>query len=305
LPFCLLLSCLACENYKDQYEEEQKRRELLLESLANLEEEERIMKGEYAQTMETISEIDDLLQSIAKRNKTMDELVRKRQLTDDADQQQRIMLQLETLQKANQSSMKEANRLRSKARAYKVENQQIKKMVAKLEHKFEEKEAELTKLRTTIGNMQSSLAEMETQLTMTESELSEAYSDLKVKNSQLTVANKKLESTIEDLKAKNAFIEKDAKAYVVCGTRKELRQNKIIRLLNMKRLTKDYQEKVKEVGAEVSIYDNNEIDCKGDDIIYMLPDRDPNSYTLEGSKLTILDKKAFWTTSKTIVLIKK
>ena len=105
---------------------------LLNDSLQIVEDEERLIKGEYAEAMETLSAIEDSLRSIAARNKAMDKLIRQKGLTSDAEQQQLIMVQLEALQNANKASYQEANQLRSKANAYKVENQQIKNMIANL-----------------------------------------------------------------------------------------------------------------------------------------------------------------------------
>ncbi len=303
--FLLIGGMTSCENFQAQYEEEQKRQQLMNEMLVQLEEEERIMKGEYAETLELISEIEDSLQSIASRNKKMDELIRQKNLTDDDEQQQRIIAQLNALQKANEQTSLAANQMRSKAKAYKVENLQIKNMIAGLEQKFIEKEAELGELQTTIGNLKSSLQNIENEISSTESSLADAYADLKVKTDNLEATNTKLQTTIDDLNAKNQFIEDDANAYVTCGTPKVLRENKIITLLSMKRLTKDYQKQVKELGSQVSIFDNNEVECGDGEIVYILPERDPNSYQIEGNKIIILDKKMFWTTSKALVVVKK
>ena len=153
--------------------------------------------------------------------------------------------------------------------------------------------------------MQEVLAQLETEVSMTESKLADTYADLKVQTDNLAISNKELEVTIKELTQKNDFIAEDAVGYIACGSRKILRQRRIITFLSMKRLTFDYQDKVKEVGTPISIFENDEMDCGEGDIIYLLPERDTSSYQLNGSKLKVLDKKMFWTTSKAVVLVKK
>jgi chromosome segregation ATPase len=304
-PFALLsLITISCDSHQAEYEEEVLRQKLLQDSVASLEEEERLIKGEYAETMETITAINEALLEIGKRNKEMAALMLRKDL-EEGDMQASIIAQIDALKKANSNTYGQAKRLQNKAKAYKVENQQIKTMIESLEVKFAAKEKELDSLQVDISKLKTSLNELQQEVDSTDSELANTYAELKVQSAFLAEQNKKLETTIADLEEKNKFIEDDATAFIVCGNRRELRQNKIITLLSMKRLTPIYNSQVRELGTQFSIYDRDKIGCGEGDIIYLLPERDPNSYLIEGSNVKILDRKTFWNTSKSLVLIKK
>jgi len=310
LPFyisalALLLLVTSCENYKAKLEEEQNRQNLLIEQLKGLEEEERLIKGEYADAMETLGQIDATLSEMAGRNKEMDKLVQQKELVQGTPQEQVVLAKLQALKQANIEADQQARRLQSKVKAFKVENEELKKMIAQMETKFVEVEAEVNKLQTTIGSMQQALTKLEGEVTVKDSELASAYGDLKVKISKLEETNKELEVTLADLESKDAFIGDDAKAYIACGVKDVLRRNKIIKALSAKTLMPGYQAQVKTVGSEMDFANNELIDCGDGTIEFVLPNRDPASYKVEGSKVTILNKKIFWATSKTVVLVKK
>ena len=143
----------------------------------------------------------------------------------------------------------------------------------------------------------------EKEVSSTESALSSAYADLKVKTARLERSNVELEATIKDLQRKNAFIEDDANAYVVCGDKGTLRKNKILRLLSSKRLTKDYREQVSQQGTPMDYFNNTTIGCGEGTVQYILPERDPNSYSISEGTVTIKDKDVFWDMGKTVVLV--
>ncbi|MFT5648307.1 MAG: chromosome segregation ATPase, partial [Aureispira sp.] len=286
-------------------DEAQKEQQLLNLQLETLEQEERLIKGEYADAMETLSEIDQTLGEMAQRNQEMDKLIQQKELAKGTTKEQAIMVRLQSLKNANIEADKKARRLRTKVRAFKVENLQLKKMIAQLETRFVEVELEVNKVQTTVGNMQISLNRLEAEVSVTATELSSTYADLKVKTSKLERTNTKLETTLSDLQSKNAFIEEDANAYIVCGDKQILRKNKILRLLSAQTLTTEYQSQVKLSGTKFDYFNNLQIDCTDGEIQYLLPARDPNSYKIENEVVTILDKKTFWSTSKTVVLVKK
>ncbi|WMX13679.1 MULTISPECIES: hypothetical protein [unclassified Aureispira] len=295
----------SCEDYQSKLAEAQKEQQLLNQQLGTLEQEERLIKGEYADAMETLSAIDQTLREMAQRNEEMDKLIQQKELAKGTTKEQAIMVRLQSLKNANIEADKKARRLRTKARAFKVENAQLKKMIAQLETRFTEVEAEVNKTQTTIGNMQVALNKLETEVAATESKLASAYADLKIKTVNLERTNEELEATLSDLQSKNAFIEEDANAYIACGNKKILRRNNILRLLSAKTLTLEYQSQVKKLGTQFDYFNNLEIDCGSGEIQYLLPTRDPNSYKIENGIVTILDKKTFWATSKTVVLVKK
>jgi len=303
----LLLSSLtiSCENYKEKMEEEQKAQRLLSEQIDGLEEEEKLIKGEYADAMQTLSAIDQTLSEMAMRNKEMDKLVRQKELAKGTTEEQVIMAKLVSLRDANINADKEARRLRSKVRAFKVENAELKKLVENLDEKFVVVSAEVDKVQTNIGRMELALKALEEEVEATETELSKTYAELKVKTSKLERDNIQLESELADLKNKNDFIAEDAMGYIVCGTKKALRQNQILRLLSAKTLTKEYQAQVKAVGSEINYFEDDHIDCGEGAIEHLLPLRNKDSYEINGGKVTVLDKKVFWATSKSVVLVKK
>lgn len=295
----------SCEDYQAKLDEAQKEQQLLNLQLETLEQEDRLIKGEYADAMETLSEIEQTLGEMAQRNQEMDKLIQQKELAKGTTKEQAIMVRLQSLKNANIEADKKARRLRTKVKAFKVENLQLKKMIAQLETRFVEVEMEVNKVQTTIGNMQISLNQLESEVSATETELSSAYADLKVKTSKLERTNTELETTLSDLQSKNAFIEEDANAYIVCGNKQILRKNKMLRLLSAQTLTAEYQSQVKSLGTKFDYFNNLQIDCGDGEIQYLLPARDPNSYKIENEVVTILDKKTFWATSKTVVLVKK
>lgn len=296
---------MSCEDYQAKLEEEKKQQQLLNEQLVTLEEEERLIKGEYADAMQTLNAIDQTLNEMASRNKEMDKLIQQKELAKGTTQEQAIMVKLQSLKNANIDADKKARRLRTKAKAFKVENAQLKKMIAQLETRFTEIETEVNTVQTTIANMQVALNGLEADVSTTETKLADAYADLKIKTTKLERTNVELETTLADLQRKNSFIEDDASAYITCGTKPILRRNKIIRLLSAKTLTREYQTQVKSVGSKFDYFNNNEIDCGDGEIQFLLPVRDPNSYKIEGALVKILDTKTFWATAKTVVLVKK
>lgn len=303
-PILLMGIIISCDNHKTAYEEEALRQKLLQDSVSRLEEEERLIQGEYGEAMETITAINEALSTISERNKEMAALMARKDV-EEGDIQANIIAQIDALKKANSNTYSEARRLQSKASAYKVENKTIKTMIASIEEKLVEKEKELDSLKVNINTLKGTLSGLQQEVDSTDSELANTYAELKIQSAFLETKNEELQATILDLKDKNQFIEDDAVAYVVCGTRKELRQNKILNLLSMKRLTPTYASQVRDLGTQFSIYDRSKIGCGEGELIYLLPERDPNSYILEGGSIKILDSKTFWNTSKSLVLIKK
>ncbi|MCH2022672.1 MAG: hypothetical protein MK207_09365 [Saprospiraceae bacterium] len=294
-----------CENYKAKLEEEKINQRLVKNKMANLIEEEKLISGAYENAIGTLNEIDKTLSEIAFRNKEMDRLILNKNMTKDATQIQLIMTKLQSLKDANIESKNKAKRLRSQARKYKVENVELKKMIERLEIKFTDISKEVENVHTTIANMKIALDKLKEEISDTESNLTDAYAKLKIKTIKLEKSNAELQIILTDLKEKNNFIDKDAMGYIVCGTKKVLRKNKILRLLSNKTLTPEYQSRVKELGTAINFYDSDQINCSDGNIQQLLPQRISESYKIEGGLVTILDKKSFWVTSKTIVLVKQ
>lgn len=295
--------CSSCKNYQAQYEEEQQRQRLLDEQLSTLEEEERLIKGEYADAMETLNAIDQTLTEMSTRNEEMAKLLKEQKAVAGTSKEQEVLLKIKALKDANTADSENVERLRKKAKNLKVENEQLKKMSERLEARYAEVQEEVNQAQTTIASMQLSLNRLEEEVASTESALSSAYADLKVKTTRLERSNIELETTLTDLQRKNDFISNDASAYVVCGDRATLRKNKILRLLSSKRLTTDYRIQVNQYGTPVDYFNNNTIECGDKTVQYVLPERDPNSYSINAGTVTVKDRDAFWNTAKTVVLV--
>lgn len=302
---CALFSLTACEDYQGKLQEEKQAQQLLQQQIKVLEEEEKLINGEYADALETMTAVNETLNEIAANNRKMEKLVQERAANEGTSLEQSILLKIQAIQDANAEAAQEAKALRSKMRAYKVENKQLQKVIEQLEAKFTTIESDVYKAETTIVNMQLALNELETEVAATDTKLASAYAELKVNTDKLERTNNELEVTLEELKNKTMFIEEDAKAFIACGTKKVLRRNKIIRLLSAKTLTLEYQTEVRKVGSEFDYFNNTEIDCGEGEIQYILPNRPTETYEVTGGKVTIKDTKAFWATSKTVVLVKR
>lgn len=298
-----LLSLSSCEDYKSKFEEERQQQRLYADKIEILEEEERLIKGEYADAMQTLNAIDETLSEMATRNKEMNALIRQKQLTNDEGEQQAILAKLQALKTANQQANDKVTSLRSKARAFKVENAQLKKTIEQLDARFMAVTDSVNKMQTTIVNMQGALEQLEQEVATTETDLTSTYASLKVRTGKLERANAELETTLVELQNKTDFIAEDAKAYVVCGDRAYLRKSDILRLLSAKRLTADFRKKVNELGTEFDYFNQLEVDCDDKNIQYILPSRASDSYKITGPRLKITNKDAFWATSKTVVLV--
>lgn len=307
----LLLSLLtvlfsACNNYEEQYKALVEKNAADLKRLNQLEEEDRLVRGDYSMAIETLNSIEDTLRSIANNEQEIQRLTQEKEFNGNLSQRQAIIAKLQALRDANETAKEAARKMQSRVRSYKIENQELKKMIAQSEKRIDDKEEDLREARVIIDDMELALAKMEGQLSEKSGQLEDAYRDLEVRKQELTESNVKLETTISDLKTKTDFIEEQAKAYVACGDKRVLRRAGILSKASMKKLSKNYLTSVQENGDEIDYFNNDQIDCGGDGTIaFVLPVRDPNSYEINGSVLLIKDTKAFWATDKTVVLVKK
>lgn len=305
----LLLTCTlvlsACNNYEEEYNALVEKNAADMKRLHELEEEDRLVRGEYSLAIETLNSIEDTLRIITENEKEIQRLTQQKEFTGNLSQRQAIIAKLQALRDANEAAQEAAKSMQKRMNAYQIENQQLKKMIAQAEARIVEKEQDLKEARDIIDDMELALAKMEGQLSEKTGQLDDAYKDLQKRNEELSATNKRLESTIAELKTKNAFIDEQARAYVACGDKKVLRKANILNKTNLK-LTKDYQVAVRENGDEIDYFSNDQIDCGGDgQIAYVLPERDKSSYQIQGSILLIKNSKTFWATDKTVVLVKE
>lgn len=296
----------SCNNYKEQYEALVEKNAGDLKRLHELEEEDKLVRGEYSLAIETLNSIEDTLRSIASNEKEIQRLTQQKEFTGNLSQRQAIIAKLQALRDSNEAAKEAAKSMQRRMRSYQIENQQLKKMIAQAEARIVEKEQDLAEARDIIDDMELALAKMEGQLTEKSGQLDDAYKDLKARNEELSTTNEKLETTIADLKTKDAFIDEQARAYVACGDKKILRKAGILSKTSMKKLTKTYQQAVRQHGDEIDYFSNDQIDCGGDgEIAYVLPLRDESSYEVQGGVLIIKNPKTFWATDKTVVLVKR
>ncbi|WP_052593895.1 hypothetical protein [Aureispira sp. CCB-QB1] len=295
----------SCNNYQEQYEALVEKNAADQKRLHELEEEDRLVRGEYSLAIETLNSIEDTLRTIANNEKEIQRLTQQKEFSGNLSQRQAIIAKLQALRDANEAAKDAAKKMQKRMRSYQIENQQLKKMIAQAETRIIEKEEDLKEARTIIDDMELALAKMEGQLTEKSGQLDDAYKDLQERNAALTETNEKLATTIADLETKNDFIDEQAKAYVACGDKRALRKAGILSKTSMKKLTKTYQQSVRENGDEIDYFNNDQIDCGADgEIVYVLPVRDESSYEIQGGVLVIKNSKVFWATDKTVVLVK-
>lgn len=303
LMLAVFFSLTSCEDYQSKFEEERQQQRLYADKISVLEEEERLIKGEYADAIETLNAIDETLSEMANRNEEMNALIRKKELSKSDSEKQAILIKLTALKDANQQSDERVRSLRSKARSLNIENGQLKKTIERLDERFLVLTDSVNKVQTTVVNMQIALDQLEQEVAATETDLASAYADLKIKTSKIERSNAELEVTLVELQDKADFIADDAQAYVVCGNKASLRGNDVLRLLSATRLTPEFRKKVKELGTEFDYFNKLEIDCGDKNIQYILPNRASTSYTLKDTRLIITNKDDFWATSKAVVLV--
>jgi chromosome segregation ATPase len=295
----------SCNNYQEQYDALVEKNAVDQKRLHELEQEDRLVRGEYSLAIETLNSIEDTLRTISNNEKEIQRLTQQKEFNGTLSQRQAIIAKLQALRDANEDAKEAAKSMQRRMRSYQIENQQLKKMIAQAETRIIEKEEDLNEARYIIDDMELALAKMEGQLTEKSGQLDDAYKDLQDRNETLTETNDKLATTIADLETKNDFIDEQAKAYVACGDKKVLRKAGILSKVSMKKLTKTYQQSVRQNGDEIDYFNNDQIDCGGDgEIIYVLPIRDESSYEIQGSVLIIKNSKSFWATDKTVVLVK-
>lgn len=300
--FFSLLS-VACDSYSAEISKMKEENKKLNSKLSDLEAEDKIMKGEYSEAMSALNSIDDTLKNITEREKKIKSIKQKMESVKSSSQREKMTENLELLLKANQNARNQVQQLQNSLQKYKGENESLRRMIDQAESRVKTIDEDLKSKRNSIGNMKATLQKTEKELANSQSDLGKAYEELKEKNEKLQIANEKLEKSIADLKVKEDFIGKEAMAYVCCGTKKYLRQKEILNNTTLK-LTKNFQSSAQAVGSKINYYDSNIIDCSSGNITNILPERAPESYKIEGSKLIVRNTELFWKTDKVVVLVK-
>ena len=295
----------SCKSYKNEYDDLVAEHAAMQQQLNSMSEEDRLIRGEYSDAIETLNAIEDTLRAISGREKEIQKLTQSQEFSGDLSQRDAILKKLQALKDANDQSNNEAKQLQSKLNGYRIENDQLRNMIKQAEGKILAKEQELEETQGIIDDLRGALGKMEAQLLESQGQLADAYEELKQKNTDLESINVRLNNTISELKQKTVFIEEQARAYVACGSKKVLRQKGILSRAAMK-LTKNYQSAVHANSSSINYFESNTMECGTDgEIIAILPARDEASYTISGTKLEVSDPEKFWKTDKVVVIIKK
>lgn len=295
----------ACKNYKAEYEQLMNDKASLQKKINELSEEDKLIRGEYSDAIETLNSIEDTLRAIGDREKEIQSLSKSNEFSGNLTQKQAILDKLKALSQANAAAKDEAKRMQERIKSYKIENEQMKKMIAQAEQRVIEKERQLEEAQGLITDLQKTLNKLEGQLLEKTGELATTYEELKNERDRLAETNASLERTLAELQKKTSFIDEQAQGYFACGSKAELRRNNILNKTSLK-LVKEYQESVRAVGRKVDYFKNSEFSCGSDGAIELiLPERDPASYEIDGAKLVVKDAKTFWATDKIVVLIKE
>ncbi len=300
-----LLVLSACENYKSEYEKILEENAALQKKINDLGADDKLIRGEYSDAIETLNAIEDSLRSITDREKDIQKLSQNLENSKDLSQKQAILAKLQALKDANDKAKNEAKQLQSKLNGYRVENEQLRKMIAQAETKILAKEQELEQAQSIIDDLRDGLSKMEAQLLESQGELAGAYEDLKRKNADLAQTNERLNRTLDELRKKTVFIEEQAKGYVACGSKKVLRQKGILNRANMQ-LNKEYKTAVRANSSSIDYFESNIIECGTEGkIVAVLPARSTASYEIDGHKLTVKNAEEFWKTDKIVVIVKE
>jgi chromosome segregation ATPase len=304
IALCISVIFTSCDDYKSKLEELKSQNDKMSAELSSVEDSEKMLRGEYAEAIEVLNAIDDTLKNISDRDKQIKELSKKMELSKSKTQKEEILTKLEALQESNKNARQQTNALQSMLQKYKGENEALRKMIDQSETRVKVIDEELGTKRNMIGEMQVTLKKTEQELASNRSDLAIAYEELKEKNNRLESANDKLKRSIAELDTKNDFIEKEAWAYVCYGTKRFLRQKDILSNTTMK-LTKGFQSPAQANGSRFNYFENKVIVCSGGKITHVLPERDPASYQIDGSKLLIKNAETFWKTDKIVVLVQE
>ena len=190
IALSLILS--SCTDYRSKYEDLINQNSAIQKRLNELEEEDKLVRGEYSAAIEVLNSIDDTLRSISLRELEIQQLTQSREFNGSLSQRQKILAKIQQLRDENELAKEEAKRMQRRVRSYQIENQQLKKMISQAESRIFEKEEELTEAREIIDDMEYALSRMEAQLTEKSGQLDDAYEDLRRKNDDLQKTNETL-----------------------------------------------------------------------------------------------------------------
>jgi chromosome segregation ATPase len=240
-------------------------------------------ENELSDMMTTLSDIEEGFREITEAQSRV-ALAKQGEGTSSA---QRIRENMQFIRNAMKQNKELINKLKQQVREGSFKSEQLKKIVEGLTQQMEEKDRQLTALREELDRKDIHIAELDEQV-----------ADLNTNVNNLTEETTKKTQTI------NTQDKQLNTAWFVFGTKKELKEQKILDDGEVLRsnFNKEYFTKIDiRIDKEIKLYSKS---------AQMLTDHPSSSYTLQRDAnkqyiLRITDPQLFWSTSKYLVILVK
>jgi chromosome segregation ATPase len=240
-------------------------------------------ENELSDMMATLSDIEEGFREITEAQSRV-ALAKQGEGTSSA---QRIRENMQFIRNTMKQNKELINKLKQQVREGSFKSEQLKKIVEGLTQQMEEKDRQLTALREELDRKDIHIAELDEQV-----------ADLNTNVNNLTEETTKKTQTI------NTQDKQLNTAWFVFGTKKELKEQKILDDGEVLRsnFNKEYFTKIDiRIDKEIKLYSKS---------AQMLTDHPSSSYTLQRDAnkqyiLRITDPQLFWSTSKYLVILVK
>ena len=240
-------------------------------------------ENELSDMMATLSDIEEGFREITEAQSRV-ALAKQGEGTSSA---QRIRENMQFIRSTMKQNKELINKLKQQVREGSFKSEQLKKIVEGLTQQMEEKDRQLTALREELDRKDIHIAELDEQV-----------ADLNTNVNNLTEETTKKTQTI------NTQDKQLNTAWFVFGTKKELKEQKILDDGEVLRsnFNKEYFTKIDiRIDKEIKLYSKS---------AQMLTDHPSSSYTLQRDAnkqyiLRITDPQLFWSTSKYLVILVK
>jgi len=240
-------------------------------------------ENELSDMMTTLSDIEEGFREITEAQSRV-ALAKQGEGTSSA---QRIRENMQFIRNTMKQNKELINKLKQQVREGSFKSEQLKKIVEGLTQQMEEKDRQLTALREELDRKDIHIAELDEQV-----------ADLNTNVNNLTEETTKKTQTI------NTQDKQLNTAWFVFGTKKELKEQKILDDGEVLRsnFNKEYFTKIDiRIDKEIKLYSKS---------AQMLTDHPSSSYTLQRDAnkqyiLRITDPQLFWSTSKYLVILVK
>ena len=240
-------------------------------------------ENELSDMMATLSDIEEGFREITEAQSRV-ALAKQGEGTSSA---QRIRENMQFIRNTMKQNKELINKLKQQVREGSFKSEQLKKIVEGLTQQMEEKDRQLTALREELDRKDIHIAELDEQV-----------ADLNTNVNNLT------EETTQKTQTINTQDKQLNTAWFVFGTKKELKEQKILDDGEVLRsnFNKEYFTKIDiRIDKEIKLYSKS---------AQMLTDHPSSSYTLQRDAnkqyiLRITDPQLFWSTSKYLVILVK